>query len=138
MSTPDTPNGTVQVSTCGEASALHASRPDGLNLVSIGNLRVMIKPESPDLWVAQGLEIDYCADGTTLTDVQQAFADGLMLTIHENLRVFGSISPVLRAAPGETWHEFLTGAAEQQFTHSQDSVHRIAGMSLSFYVQKAA
>jgi hypothetical protein len=98
----------------------------------------MIKPESENMWVAQGLEIDFAVDGVTQDDVQKAFADGLYLTIRENLRVFGSLTQMLRAAPGEIWHEFLTGAADQQFTDSQSSVHKIAGMELNFYVQKQA
>jgi hypothetical protein len=131
------PGGDVLIGTCGDTSALHAHLGDGINLVAIGGLRVIIKPDG-DRFVAQGLEIDYAADGDSLADVQEAFANGLKLTLQENVRLNGSIAPMLRPAPVEIWAEFLACAAEQKYKHSQTSLGEIAGMKLNFYLQELA
>jgi hypothetical protein len=139
MSTPDTaPKGTVRFSTCGDASALHASWPNGANLVAIGNLRVLVRQDADDVWVAQGLEIDYCAEGDTKEEAQEAFATGLQLTIRENLRMFQSLSGILKTAPPETWNDFLTCVMAEQLVLTQTSLHDIAGIPVSVYMPKAA
>ena len=130
--------GDIDVLACGEASALHASTAGGLNLVGIGNLRVIVKHNS-ERWSAQGLEIDYAVDGGSFEDVTDEFANGLMLTINENLRVFGHIRNVLKVAPPEIWKEFFDGALDKslikKLRHSQTSIHHIP---LDLYVEEAA
>lgn len=122
--------------TCGDTSALHASTTDGLNLVSIGNLRVIVKNDG-DRWSAQGLEIDYAVDGGSLDDVTREFAHGLALTLDENLRIFGHIRNVLKIAPPDVWNEFFEDALHEKLEvkHSQLSVHHIP---VSVYVARAA
>lgn len=128
--------GSMDVLTCGKTSALHASTADGLNLVGIGNLRVIVKNDG-GRWSAQGLEIDYAVDGGSFEDVTREFAQGLMLTIDENLRICGHIKNVLKTAPPDVWTEFFEGALADKFRlqHSQLSIHKIP---VEVYVAKAA
>ena len=136
MHNEQTGNDGVAVRTCGETSALHASTADGLNLVSIGNLRVIVKNVG-DRWSAQGLEIDYAVDGTSFEDVTEELAQGLTLTIDDNLRVHGHIWHVLKVAPTEVWTEFFEDAMHEklELKHSQISIHKI---QVDVYVAKAA
>jgi hypothetical protein len=131
----DGPGGGIEVLACGDASALHASA-GGLNLVAIGNLRVMIKNDG-NQWVAQGLEIDYAVDGTSLSDVKNAFEQGLKFTIGEHLRIFGDFRRLLRLAPADVWDEFYACALNEQFTHQNVSLHQIP-MNLDYYEMKDA
>lgn len=128
--------GDIQVHSCGDTSALHASTADGLNLVGIGNLRIIVKNED-GMWSAQGLEIDYAVDGQSFEDVTNEFAHGLMLTIDDHLRVFGHIRNVLKTAPQEIWTEFFEGVMDDKFEvkASQLSIHQIPA---SVYIEKAA
>jgi len=89
-----------------EATAVHARLNDGDHLVGIGNLRVVIVQDEA-LWFAQGLEIDYAAQGQSLETVKTAFEDGLCWTIHEHLKVYGNIERFLRPAPPDIWKELL-------------------------------
>src|SRR5574341_1478002 len=133
VTTMATHDSTVTHKTCGNASALHVSA-GGLNLVGIGNLRVMISNDG-SFWFAQGLEIDYSAEGRSLEDVKKEFADGLALTISEHLHVFGTLDNFLKTAPEEIWREFLHGATHQRF--SQVSVHVVPDtVKLDFYEPK--
>ena len=77
------------------------------HFVAIGNLRVMLFNDDGS-WFAQGLEIDYAAQGDTLEEVQERFQEGLGATVDLHLRMNGSILSVLRAAPPEVWAEFYT------------------------------
>lgn len=137
MSNEQTGKDSVSLHTCGDTSALHASGTDGLkHLVSIGNLRVIVKNDG-ERWCAQGLEIDYSVDGGSFDDVTNEFAYGLMYTIDENLRVFGHIRNVLKVAPTEVWSEFFEGALHEKFEvmHSQMSIHQ---MPVQVYREKVA
>ncbi len=107
------------------ASALQAQIQNGRAIVGIGNLRVMVVRDG-DRWFAQGLEIDYAAEGVSLEEIKQAFAKGLAKTIQQNLRVFGSIENLLRVAPPEVWAEFYAQNLEGlRLAHSQVSVHSL-------------
>ena len=90
-----------------ETMAIHGVSDKGHHIVGIGNLRVHIVRDG-DYWCAQGLEIDYVAQGKTIRDVQKAFEQGLAATIHENIEMHGTIEPVLKVAPQEIWEEVLT------------------------------
>ena len=109
------------------ALAVHLSTEQGTgHVVGVGNIRVLINKEE-DYWYAQGLEIDYVAQGKTIEDVKKAFEDGLMATIHENIRVHGTIGPVLKVAPQNIWKEVLNpNVISSKFT--QVSVHQIEAM----------
>jgi hypothetical protein len=115
-------------------TAFHGKVQDGTNIVGIGNLRVVIV-EDEGSWFAQGLEIDYAAQGKTLAQVKKAFENGLAATIHENLRVHGSIEALLKPAPPEVWTEMFFGAAirgKQIKRYSQVSLHKQLQQALPF------
>jgi hypothetical protein len=104
--------------------AIHGQAKNGTNLVGIGNLRVVII-EDGDLWFAQGLEIDYAAQGETIEDVKHKFESGLACTIHEHLKTYGNIEDILRIAPSEVWEKMFSAAAKgKHFSFSQVSFHQ--------------
>jgi hypothetical protein len=117
------------------AMAFHGKAEDGTSIVGIGNLRVVIVEEE-ETWFAQGLEIDYAVQGKSLEAVKKAFEDGLAATIHENLRIHGSIEALLKPAPPEVWTKMLFGAAVagKHFKryYSQISLHQKLQQSLPF------
>jgi len=108
----------ISYASYGKARAVHVKTDDGRNVVGIGNLRVVIMQEG-SRWIAQGLEIDYTTEGTSLKDVQSAFAAGLRLTIREHCRIFGNVDRLLKIAPAPIWKEFMENAKARGFTHSQ-------------------
>ena len=90
-----------------ETMAIHGVSGGGDHVVGIGNLRVYIVKDG-NYWCAQGLEIDYVAQGKTIEDAQKAFQQGLAATIHENIKLHKTIKPILKVAPQEIWAEVLT------------------------------
>lgn len=93
--------------------------------VGIGNLRVLIAKDG-SAWSAQGLEIDYTAQGNSVEEAKERFADGLRATVREHLRIVGTIEPLLQVAPSEFWREFFDSAPkDERKRFSQVSVHRI-------------
>lgn len=103
-------------------TAFHAEMKDGTSLVGIGNLRVVITREAGQ-WYAQGLEIDYLAQGSSAQDVKRQFEDGLCSTIHEHLRKFKSIGKLLEPAPGAVWKELFYDKLASLKEYSQISSH---------------
>ena len=94
-----------------KTKALHRVEEGGTHAAGIGNLRVVLVPDE-NFWFAQGLEIDYAAQGDSLEDAQENFQDGLSATIHEHLRVYGTIRGMLRVAPQEAWDLVLKAGAK--------------------------
>ncbi|HEV7242727.1 MAG TPA: hypothetical protein VGQ36_26095 [Thermoanaerobaculia bacterium] len=90
--------------------------------VRIRNLRVLITEESPNVWVAEGLEIDYAAQGRSVAEVKQRFQDGLRATINEHLRQYRSIENLLVRARDDVFMEFQD-AIEGPVLYSQVSIH---------------
>lgn len=106
-----------------QTSVLHAKNDDGDALVGIGNLRVLITIED-GLWFAQGLEIDYAAQGNSLDDVRSRFENGLMATVNEHLRIYGKLDNLLHPAPPEMWSLFLVNASQWiKQVHTQVTIH---------------
>lgn len=101
------------------ALAIHGSDGDN-HIVGIGNLRV-IMCEEHGIWFAQGLEIDYAANGTSLGEVKSNFEHGLAATIRLHLQAFDSIEKLLVPAPADTWKELTE--IKKRFRFSQVSVH---------------
>jgi len=101
------------------ATAFHTG--DGeTHIVGIGNLRVILCHED-DFWFAQGLEIDYAADGKTQAEVRKNFEAGLEATIDQHLKVYGNIKQILIPAPAEIWQDL--GASGKQMRYSQVTFH---------------
>ena len=127
-----------------DTTAFQGAVEDGSHVVGIGDLRVVIIPDG-DSWFAQGLEIDYAAQGDTVENAQENFQNGLAATIHEHLKIHGTIKNILRIAPQEAWDLVFSTTAEPH-TFSQVSFHQISEMqgllSLPFqgikYLEQAA
>jgi hypothetical protein len=124
------------------AMAFHGSTKDGTkHVVGIGNLRVMIVPDG-DFWFAQGMEIDYAAQGSSLADVKKKFEAGLRATIHEHLRIYGNIEKILRVAPTAVWQEFVFAPPGTRKLYSQLSMHELSALlpfqQIEYIEQRAA
>ena len=110
-----------------DTTALHGAAGDGTtHVVGIGDLRVVIIPDG-DSWFAQGLEIDHAAQGDTVENAQENFQAGLAATIHEHIKIHGTIKDILRIAPQEAWDLVFSTTAEPH-TFSQVSFHKISEM----------
>lgn len=114
-------------------AAFHGKSKDGSKSVfGILNLRVVITPDG-DNWFAQGLEIDYASSGTTPDDVRSRFEAGLAATVHEHLKIYGSVERILKVAPPEVWKEMYSLASGEHFRFSQISFHRELKEALPFH-----
>jgi len=92
--------------------------------VGIWNLSVLIVPDG-DFWFAQGLEINYGAQGDSVEGARENFQNGLLATICQHLRMHGDIDHLLRFAP----RDILVEAAKNKSLISrftQVSLHEIA------------
>ena len=89
--------------------------------VAIFDLSVLIVPDGK-FWFAQGLQIDYCAQGNTIEEAKRNFEDGLESTIDLNVRMYGDIRNLLIPAPSEVLQEALQNKASIR-VYSQVSVH---------------
>ena len=121
------------------ATAVHLRDQDGKNhLVGIGNLRVLLVPDGRH-YVAQGLEIDYCAQGASIEEAKTNFEEGLERTIDHNLRLHGSIKHLLNPAPKELWAEVVDGWRCELYSQlSSHHVERLPYDSISWFVPKEA
>jgi len=106
-------------------TAFHGQSKDGLDVVGIGNLRVVLVQDD-DAWFAQGLEIDYAVQGSSVDDAKKKFEQGLCATIHENLKAYGNIERILRVAPPQVWNELFYNSSRQLKAYSSVSFHDIS------------
>src|SRR5690242_18115309 len=81
----------------GRMIAVH-KQSDDLHVVGLGNLRVFIVQDD-GMWFAQCQDINYAAQGASLTEVKQNFEQGLAATIDEHLKVFGNLENLLASMP---------------------------------------
>jgi hypothetical protein len=72
--------------------------------VMIWNLSVLVVPDE-QFWFAQGIEINYGAQGATAEEAKENFQSGLLATIHQHLKVHGHINNILKFAPDEILQE---------------------------------
>jgi hypothetical protein len=109
-----------------KAAQVSKKTKDGsMSAVGVGDLRVMIVKDADDEWYAQGLEINYIAQGTNLKSAQAAFERGLKQTINEHLKLYGDIKKLLQPAPPDVWDEFFEHAASTEFRFSHISTHEL-------------
>jgi hypothetical protein len=91
----------------GVAVAVHAKHKDGVHhLVGFGNIRVIIVPDG-EAFFAQGLEIDYAAQGSTVDEAKKHFETGLKATVDQHLKIYGNIKGLLQPAPAAIWQELV-------------------------------
>jgi hypothetical protein len=84
--------------------AIHGSQGDS-HIVGFGNIKVIVC-EDDGIWFAQGLDIDYAAEGSSLKNVQENFQNGFSATVGLHLQAFNTIENLLVPAPIEVWKEF--------------------------------
>jgi hypothetical protein len=73
--------------------------------VGIGDLRVVVQ-NGGRFWFAQGLDVNYIAQGDDLEDVKRTFVDGFQKTVEAHRRVYGNLENLLRRqGPSEKWRE---------------------------------
>jgi len=114
------------------AEAVMLTHADGEHhIVGIGNIRVVLVPDG-SRWFAQGLEVDYVAQGDSIEDVKKKFENGLEATIQEHLRVYGNIDSVLSVAPNEAWRLLFEKGATRKF-YSQVTSHHVVKELMSPY-----
>jgi hypothetical protein len=102
-------------------SILHAISDNGDHAVGVSALSVLVEPDG-DAWIAQGIEIDYAASGTTLEDAKRRFEAGLKATIREHLRRYSNVERLLRWAPNSVVQHFAE--CKHRYAFSQVSLHQ--------------
>jgi hypothetical protein len=105
-----------------KATAEHY-REDDHEYVKIGALNVLVTQDG-DWWFAQGLEIEYAAQGKSLEEVAENFGQGLATTAHAYLEEFGSIEKMLRPSP-EVLRELSNASRKKMLKLSVESRHDI-------------
>ena len=121
------------------ATAFHTSTSGReQHIVGIGNLRVMIL-KTDTYWYAQGLEIDYSAQGGSLEEVTTRFGSGLHSTIDEHLMIYGNIKNILVPAPEHIWSEFVGSKDHLRAKYSQVGLHEMFPFDdVAFYSREEA
>jgi hypothetical protein len=90
-------------------------------MVRIVGLQVVLAKQGKD-WIAQGIELDYVAAGTSQGDVKKRFEDGLTETIQAHLDKFGHLKNLVASTPAEVWMDLLKSNPKSQ-TYTSVSIH---------------
>ncbi len=91
-------------------------------LVGILDLQVILKQEGAN-WIAQALEFDYAAGGTSLEDVKKRFEKGLCETVQEHFNLFGNLDNLLATKPDSEYTlDLLKDSSLVEF-YNQISTH---------------
>lgn len=85
------------------------------HLVAVSSLRVLVMP-CRDGWYAQGLEIDYGAQGSTPEEARAHFAVGFQDTMRLNLQRHGNVDRLLKSAPRHFWSALANHADSRQLS----------------------
>lgn len=116
-------------------TAFHGKAEDGIHhMVGIGDLRVVICPDG-DFWFAQGLEIDYAAQGKSFKDAKKQFGDGLSATIEQHLQIYGNIEKLLKVAPPEVWKDTLLSAGAIAKRYSTVMLYHVERQEVPYSIQ---
>ena len=83
-------------------------------IIGILGLQVVLAKQDSS-WVAQGIELDYAAAGTSLDDVKKRFEDGLCETIQEHLDHFGNLDHLMVEAKAAVWLDLLHSQPQSQY-----------------------
>lgn len=97
----------------------HHVTDGGMHAVA-AQLRVLILPADEGGFVAQGLEIDYLSTGTTVEEVRENFAHGLIRTIEAYLKRGRPLKALFAKGrtPPEAWELWLGGEGKDVLTCS--------------------
>src|ERR1700730_16092910 len=94
------------------------------DFVKIGDLRVLVTNDGP-WWFAQGLEIDYTAQGKDADEVKEKFVRGLAATAHAYIMEFGTIQKLLRPASADILRELSNASSKGLLVISTLSEHEL-------------
>ena len=75
------------------------------------NLYVHVYAESPRIWIAQGLSLDFCEQGTSQEEVIQTFHANLQLTLQGASTERHNLVAFLLPAPPSVWKAFYVRRA---------------------------
>jgi hypothetical protein len=75
------------------------------HFVAVWNLRVWVTEEN-GWFFAQGLEVDYAAQGSSLEEVMEIFHEGFVRSIDAHLREHGNVRAFLKPVSAEILMEF--------------------------------
>lgn len=108
MSEKDNENKMEKVAHGEPCSVVQGQSKDGkVHVVGISALKVVIVKDGENAWFAQGLDIDYAAEGTSVENVKDNFENGLTATLHQHLLVYSNLNKLLKPAPPEIWQEMF-------------------------------
>ena len=93
----------------------------GEHFAFFGNIRVIVMRDG-NFWFAQGVEIDYFAQGDTVEQVQRNFERGFVATVQTCLDLHGTITPLLKWAPIEAFEGMDDPRA---YNYTQVSLHEV-------------
>ncbi len=106
-------------------TAIHTYDQEKLHhVVGLENIRVVIVPDEGS-WFAQGLDIDYAAQGQTVEQAQANFGQGLSATIDQHIQAYGHIRELLKTAPPELVSRVVLDSSAQFNRYSQVSAHEV-------------
>ena len=106
-----------------------------LAIVGAFHMKVWISHEK-DHWIAQGLDMDYIAQGDTLEEVKKEFEDGVTATIHEYLKT-GNLKDFF-STPESIWAEFLgSSRPSMKMEYSQVSIHKLPKLNIQYLTAAA-
>lgn len=92
--------------------------------VLVWNLRVIVTNDDGG-WFAQGLELDYAAQGGSLEEVKKNFEDGLGASIQAHLTIHGNLDQFLKPAPKEILQDLSKGIANKRLILQHISTHEV-------------
>jgi len=72
-------------------------------------------------WFAQGLEVDYAAEGQSMEDVKARFEEGIRATAQQHLSIWGDTTKMIQPAPAEIWKRILPHHQTFRATHRQSN-----------------
>ena len=75
------------------------------HVLAVWNLRVWVTEEKGQFF-AQGLEVDYAAQGSSLEEVMKIFGEGFSRSIDAHIREFGNIAQFLKPVSAEVMMDF--------------------------------
>ena len=111
----------------------HAVQPAAQKKVQIDvwNLHVLVTHDEGG-WFAQGAEVDYAAQGSSLENVKKHFEEGFAETIHLHLKMYGTAKYFLsNSAPPDVFGELLKATEKTGYTFSHKSLHGFGGAEVN-------
>lgn len=123
-----------------ENATVEHARSEVEDKVFVKNLHVLISQDNSGTWFAQGLELDYAAEGSSAEDAALRFQEGLFWTLDEHLKRFDGVERLLVPAAAEHWFPYLNADANcVRGLFTKKSIHPRLNFAVEYLtLQKAA